>query len=78
MRVYSAAFLISMAFATPAMALSSGPIFDPRAPSICNIGQTKATAQSALPGNEIVRPGTRNQFARGRDQNRSSRPRMQG
>jgi hypothetical protein len=59
MRVYSAAFLISMAFATPAMALSSGPIFDPRAPSICNIGQTKATAQSALPGNEIVRPGTR-------------------
>ena len=58
MRVYSAAFLISMAFATPAMALSSGPIFDPRAPSICNIGQTKATAPVGSSGNEIVRPGT--------------------
>jgi hypothetical protein len=59
MRVYAAAFLISMAFATPAMAITQGPILDPRSPSICNISQTKATAQRAAPGNEIVRPGTR-------------------
>jgi len=62
MRVYAAAILISMAIATPAMALQSVPITDPRAPSICDIGRPSTATRAALPGNEIVRPGMRIDF----------------
>src|SRR6476620_6491562 len=60
MRTYVAAVLISMALISPAMALSSSPIMSPR-PTICDIGRP-TTANRALPGNEIVRPGTRIDF----------------
>ena len=61
MRTYVAAVLISMAFISPAMAISSSPIMDSRQPSICDIGRP-TTATRALPGNEIVRPGTGTDF----------------
>jgi hypothetical protein len=55
MRVHVASVLISMAFVTPAMALTSSPIMDPRQPSICDIGRP-TTETRALPGNEMVKP----------------------
>jgi len=54
MRTYAAALLISMAFISPAMAITAEP--RPRPNPICELGRPTPNTK-ALPGNEFTRPG---------------------